>query len=109
MNIETYAETYRTHDIVYANHHHHDRNNQEKNTILKQLQAILENGTQAKVWQVDHPHITTLLIYAGVHGATDDIIVSSHSNREVFIHAVIANCLRMVDIVDDDTLQNHSC
>ncbi|CAM3823435.1 TetR/AcrR family transcriptional regulator [Xenorhabdus thuongxuanensis] len=108
VSIEIYVETYRTHDIVYTNHHHHNRNNQEKNTILEQLQTILESGTQAKAWQVDQPRITALLIYAGVHGATDDVIVSSQSNREVFIKAVIANCLRMVAIVDDSTLCSHS-
>lgn len=46
-NIETYAATYRTHDIVYANHHHHDRANADKNAILEQLGAILDGGAPA--------------------------------------------------------------
>lgn len=97
-SIEAYADTYRLHDIVYTNHHHHDRSNREKNAILEQLQVILENGNQAGVWRVAEPRITSLLIYAGVHGATDEIIASPETDREHFIRVVLADCLRMVGV-----------
>ncbi|ASA54882.1 TetR/AcrR family transcriptional regulator [Vibrio gazogenes] len=97
-SIEAYADTYRLHDIVYTNHHHHNRSNQEKNAILAQLQLILENGTRVGVWQIAEPRITSLLIYAGVHGVTDDIIASPETDREHFIRAVLADCLRMVGV-----------
>ena len=54
-NIETYAATYRTHDIVYTNHHHHDRANADKNAILDQLGAILDGGARAGTWRLAHP------------------------------------------------------
>ncbi len=97
-NIEAYADTYRLHDIVYTNHHHHNRTNREKNAILEQLQAILESGTRTGVWYVAEPRITSLLIYAGVHGATDDIIASPEADRQSFIRVVLADCLRMVGV-----------
>lgn len=97
-SIEAYADTYRLHDIVYTNHHHHNRTNREKNAILEQLQVILENGTRVGVWQVAEPRITSLLIYAGVHGATDDIIAYPETDREHFIRVVLADCLRMVGV-----------
>lgn len=97
-SIEAYADTYHLHDIVYTNHHHHNRTNLEKNAILEQLQVILENGTRVGVWQIAEPRITSLLIYAGVHGATDDIIASPETDREHFIRVVLADCLRMVGV-----------
>ncbi|CAB3767983.1 TetR family transcriptional regulator [Burkholderia sp. MSh2] len=100
-SIEAYVDTYRTHDIVYTNHHHHDRNNPEKNAILDQLQAILEGGTHAQTWTLAQPRITALLIYAGVHGATDEAIVGRTTDRAGFARDVIAVCLRMVGVTDD--------
>ncbi|WP_185730910.1 TetR/AcrR family transcriptional regulator [Burkholderia cepacia] len=97
-NIETYAATYRTHDIVYANHHHHDRANADKNAILEQLGAILDGGAQAGTWRLAHPQVTALLIYAGVHGATDHIIAAPETDRAAFVDAVVDDCLRMLGV-----------
>ncbi|WP_334001983.1 TetR/AcrR family transcriptional regulator [Burkholderia cepacia] len=95
-NIETYATTYRTHDIVYANHHHHDRANADKNAILEQLGEILDGGARAGTWRLAHPQVTALLIYAGVHGATDHIIAAPETDRTAFVDAVVDDCLRML-------------
>ncbi|ODQ01578.1 TetR/AcrR family transcriptional regulator [Salinivibrio costicola] len=99
-SIEAYVDTYRLHDIVYTNHHHHNRTNWEKNAILEQLQVILENGTRVGVWQVSEARITSLIIYSGVYGATDDIIASSEIDRDHFISAVLVNCLQMVGVLE---------
>ncbi|AOI39936.1 TetR/AcrR family transcriptional regulator [Burkholderia oklahomensis] len=99
-SIEAYVETYRTHDIVYINHHHHARNNREKNAILDQLQGILSCGEQAGVWQLTQPRIAALLIYAGVHGATDDVIAAQETDYAEFVRSVTAVCLRMVGVAD---------
>lgn len=100
-SIEAYAETYRTHDIVYINHHHHARNNREKNAILDQLQGILSGGAKAGVWRLTQPRITALLIYAGVHGATDDAIAAREADYSEFARAVTAVCLQMVGVADE--------
>lgn len=100
VSIEAYVETYRAHDIVYTNHHHHDRGNREKNAILDQLQRILESGAQAGVWQLEQPRITALLIYAGVHGATDDVIAAHKTDCTEFVDAVTSACLRMAGVTD---------
>lgn len=97
-NVATYVATYRTHDIVYTNHHHHDRANPARNAILDQLTGILEGGAAAGVWSLDAPRITALLIYSGVHGATDDLIVSPDLDSTQFAQQVSANCLRMLGV-----------
>ncbi|WP_112194562.1 TetR/AcrR family transcriptional regulator [Pseudomonas sp. LG1E9] len=95
-NIETYVKTYRIHDIVYVNHHHHDRANGSKNAILEQLLAIIEGGKLAGNWAPEHPNVVALLIYAGVHGATDHIIAANTEGFAPFAHAVADACLLML-------------
>jgi len=95
-SVQTYADTYRTHDIVYSNHHHHDRQNRDKNAILEQLLGILEGGRAADVWALPQPRITALLIYSGVHGVTDDAIAARLEDCSAFSQAVADDCLRML-------------
>ncbi|MBR8656625.1 TetR/AcrR family transcriptional regulator [Achromobacter sp. Marseille-Q0513] len=101
-SVETYVETYRTHDIVYANHHHHDRANADRNAILDQLQGIVEHGMTAGAWTTDQPRVVSLLIYSGVHGATDDIIAARPADCAAFARAVADSCMRMLDAPKSD-------
>lgn len=95
-SVQTYADTYRTHDIVYSNHHHHDRQNRDKNAILDQLAGILEGGKAAGLWALPQPRITALLIYSGVHGVTDDAIAAQLKDCSDFARNVAEDCLRML-------------
>lgn len=95
-SVQTYADTYRTHDIVYGNHHHHDRQNREKNAILDQLLGILQGGKAAGLWPLPQPRITALLIYSGVHGVTDDAIAARLEDCSDFARSVSEDCLRML-------------
>ncbi|KLD75354.1 TetR/AcrR family transcriptional regulator [Xanthomonas hyacinthi] len=97
-NVETYVKTYRTHDIVYTNHHHHDRSNQAKNAILDQLLEIIEGGRSAGIWAPEEPRIVALLIYSGVHGATDDVIAAKTKDCAPFARRVSEACLRMLTL-----------
>jgi AcrR family transcriptional regulator len=95
-SIQTYVDTYRTHDIVYGNHHHHDRQNRDKNAILDQLLGILEGGKAAGLWALPQPRITALLIYSGVHGVADDAIAAKLKDCADFARSVAEDCLRML-------------
>ncbi|CAB3628266.1 TetR family transcriptional regulator [Achromobacter marplatensis] len=95
-SIQTYVDTYRTHDIVYGNHHHHDRQNRDKNAILDQLLGILEGGKTAALWALPQPRITALLIYSGVHGVADDAIAAKLKDCTDFARSVSDDCLRML-------------
>lgn len=95
-NVETYVDTYRIHDIVYTNHHHHDRSNQDKNAILEQLLGIIEGGISAGLWAPAQPRVVALLIYSGVHGATDDVIAAQTNNCTPFADSVADACLHML-------------
>lgn len=95
-NIEIYVRTHAVHDVVFARHHHHQRGNAERNAIQQQLLSILETGMTAGLWQLPSPQVTASLIYAGVHGATDDLIAAPAQDADAFISAVVGDCLRMV-------------
>ncbi len=97
-NIELYVRTHALHDVVYANHHHHQRGNADRNAIQQQLLAILDAGIADGLWQLPAPQVTASLIYAGVHGATDDLIAAPAQDAEAFIGAVVDDCLRMVGV-----------
>lgn len=97
-SVDTYLATYRIHDIVYTNHHHHDRDNPDKGAILTQLQGILEGGQQAGTWSLSHPGIVASLIYAGVHGATDDVIAARQGDSQALADVIIQSCLRMLGV-----------
>ncbi|GAB6261663.1 TetR/AcrR family transcriptional regulator [Photobacterium sp. R1] len=93
-SVLVYVETYRTHDIVYT--HHHDRTNPERNALLTQLEGILQGGMQAGLWTLEQPRITALMIYHGVHGATDEAIALNPENYESYARDVTSVCLRLV-------------
>lgn len=95
-SITVYVETYKVHDVVYINHHHHDRSNQAKNAILDQLLAIIESGMDAGLWAPANPRIVGLLIYSGVHGATDEIISAQATDSLPFARAVADACMRLL-------------
>lgn len=99
-SVQTYADTYRTHDIVYSNHHHHDRQNRDKNAILEQLLEILEGGKAAGLWPLPQPRITALMIYSGVHGVTDDAISANLKDCTDFARSVSDDCLRMLGVTE---------
>ncbi|SUA92478.1 TetR/AcrR family transcriptional regulator [Pandoraea pulmonicola] len=96
--MQTYVATHRTHDMVYASHHHYDRTNAERNAILEQLTDILTQGEAAGAWRSSPPRVLALILYSGVHGATDELIGMPRHRHEAFIDAVTQACLRMVDV-----------
>lgn len=95
-NIATYLKTFAIHDIVYTNHHHHDRSNKARNDILDQLQGILEGGRAAGAWALPQPRISALMIYAAVHGVSDDAIVERLDDCTAFAKSVADACLAML-------------
>lgn len=102
-NVETYVKSYRLHDMVYTNHHHHDRDNEEKSAILDQLLEIIEGGCSGGIWRVEQPRTVALLIYSGVHGATDDIIPHAAKDCSKFARDISEACMRMLpDVVNSD-------
>lgn len=95
-NVATYLRTYRVHDIVFTHQHHHAREGHTGNDVVRQLQGILQAGAEAGAWRVDNPRMMSLLIYAGVHCATDDAILSKLPDPTDFARGIADAYLRML-------------
>ncbi|MDT9645639.1 TetR/AcrR family transcriptional regulator, partial [Pseudomonas sp. JV245A] len=44
------------------------------------------------------PGVIASLIYAGVHGATDDVIAAGEDDGRVLAEAIVQACLRMLGL-----------
>ncbi|MGG4605146.1 TetR/AcrR family transcriptional regulator [Paenalcaligenes sp. Me131] len=97
-SVLTYAQSFRTHDMVYGGHHHHERDNAEKNAILTQLEHILQQGAQDKAWYCPNPAIVALLLYSGVHGATDALIAEPEQDHQRYARELADTCLRLLPL-----------
>ncbi|RBL79781.1 TetR/AcrR family transcriptional regulator [Streptomyces cavourensis] len=97
-NVTTYLRTYRVHDIVFTHTHHHAREGHTENDVIRQLKGILEAGMRAGAWKLDNPRMTALLIYAGVHCATDDAILARLSDVTDFATDIADAYLRMLGV-----------
>ena len=102
-SVVTYVDTFRLHDIVYTNHHHHDRSNPARNAILDQLLGIIEGGMAAGLWAPENPRVVALLIYSGVHGATDEVIANQSKDCTAFAQAITASCLHMLGVFPESS------
>lgn len=98
-SVNGYVATYQVHDVVYTSHHHHNRKNQDKNAIVDQLLSIIEGGIDAGLWVPAQPRLVALLIYSGVHGATDDIIGHHIPDSMAFAENLADACLCMLQPV----------
>ncbi len=94
--IDSYAKTYKEHDMVFSNHHHHYRENPDKTTFLQGLIRILEQGKQQGVWLFDDAATMALLIYSAVHGVTDAVIVAEVEDCSTFAQSVSDSFLKML-------------
>lgn len=97
-NVATYLRTYRVHDIVFTHQHHHAREGHTGNDVVRQLHGILQAGAEAGAWRVENPRMMSLLIYAGVHCATDDAILSKLPDSTDFARGVADAYLRMLGV-----------
>lgn len=95
-SVRTYAQSFRTHDMVYGGHHHHERDNAEKNAILMQLEHILKQGEQHQAWYCPNPSMVALLLYSGVHGATDALIAAPEQDQDSYARELADTCLRLL-------------
>lgn len=79
--VATYLEGMALHDALYHDHHYHTRGNQDRDAVLDQILTILNQGAAAGAWQLANPHLTAILMYHGMHGAVDDVMVNPNADR----------------------------
>lgn len=73
--VDAYFAGMELHDALYHDHHYHTRGNEDRDSVLEQIQTILEDGIAAGCWRLDNPRLTAIVMYHGMHGAVDDAMV----------------------------------
>lgn len=75
VSIDIYVVIYCMYDIVYMNYYYYDCENVDKNVIFEQFGVIFDGGVWVGMWWFVYLQVIVLLIYVGVYGVIDYIIV----------------------------------
>ena len=94
-NVATYLRTY---CATSCSRTSITREGHTGNDVVRQLHGILQAGAEAGAWRVDNPRMMSLLIYAGVHCATDDAILSKLPDPTDFARGIADAYLRMLGV-----------
>lgn len=74
--VAAYLDSMAVHDALYHDHHYHTRGNADRDAVLDQVMTLLEHGIATGAWQLEDPRLTAMLMYHGMHGAVDNLVVS---------------------------------
>jgi len=74
--VAAYLDSMAAHDALYHDHHSPTRGNQDRDAVLDQVLALLNEGVALGAWQLDNPRLTAMLMYHGMHGAVDNLVVN---------------------------------
>jgi AcrR family transcriptional regulator len=80
--VGTYLANYELHDVVFHDFPHSQRQSQEKDDVIAQLIALLEDGRKAGVWAFPDARSAALIVFDGMHAVVDDTIVSGLRDPE---------------------------
>lgn len=94
--VATYFESMELHDALYHDHHYHTRGNQDRDAVLEQILTILNDGAAAGAWRLENPHLTAILMYHGMHGAVDDVMVNPDADRQGLGPALAQEFMRLL-------------
>ena len=94
--VAAYLQGMDLHDMLYHDHHYHTRGNRDRDAVLSQILAILSAGQGAGSWRSDDLHLTAILMYHGMHGAVDNIVVSDPLQAEQLAEALTRQFMHLL-------------
>lgn len=94
--VAAYLQGMELHDMLYHDHHYHTRGNRDRDAVLHQIVTILNQGQEAGHWYSDDLQLTAILIYHGMHGAVDNIVVSDQQQAEQLGEALTQQFMRLL-------------
>lgn len=80
--VGTYLANVELHDVVFHDFPHHQRQSQEKDDVIAQIVAVLEDGRKAGVWTFPDARSAALIVFDGMHAVADDAIVAGTRDPE---------------------------
>lgn len=80
--VGTYLANVELHDVVFHDFPHSQRQSQEKDDVVAQIVAVLEDGRKAGVWVFPDARSAALIVFDGMHAVVDDAVVSGTRDPE---------------------------
>ncbi|PAY11078.1 MULTISPECIES: TetR/AcrR family transcriptional regulator [Bradyrhizobium] len=80
--VGTYLANVELHDVVFHDFPHHQRQSQEKDDVIAQIVAVLEDGRKAGVWTFPDARSAALIVFDGMHAVADDAIIAGMRDPE---------------------------
>ncbi|MDH2385105.1 TetR/AcrR family transcriptional regulator [Bradyrhizobium sp. CER78] len=80
--VGTYLANVELHDVVFHDFPHHQRQSQEKDDVIAQIVAVLEDGRKAGVWTFPDARSAALIVFDGMHAVADDAIIAGTRDPE---------------------------
>ncbi|MGJ4854429.1 TetR/AcrR family transcriptional regulator [Labrys sp. La1] len=74
--VAAYLANFQLHDVVFHDFPHSQRQSREKDAVIAQLVALLDEGRAAGIWTVPHSRAVALVLFDGMHGVVDDAIAA---------------------------------
>lgn len=94
--VETYLANYELHDVVFHDFTHSRRQSAEKDGVIAQLAALLEEGEKADVWRIPDSRAVALIVFDGMHGVVDDAIASGRRDSEPLVRLLASLFTRLL-------------
>lgn len=94
--IDAYLDDHQLHDVVFHDHRPDQRQMKGDNPLLGDLSRLLAAGTKAGAWSVDHPDLTAIVLFNGLHGAVDHAIERGVRDGSELAATLAALFLRML-------------
>ncbi|QEN87696.1 TetR/AcrR family transcriptional regulator [Labrys sp. KNU-23] len=80
--VAAYLANFRLHDVVFHDFPHSQRQSHEKDAVIAQLVALLDEGRAAGAWAVPQCRTVALILFDGMHGVVDDAIAAGEHTPE---------------------------
>jgi AcrR family transcriptional regulator len=81
--VEAYFDMRALHDVVFHGAEMPLREAMGDVPVVRDLAELLAAGTAAGVWTVDDPRSVSVVMFHGLHGATDEAIVTGRNPSEI--------------------------
>ena len=101
-SITGYLDAVPLHDVVFHEFHPHAREQHNDNLVADHLAALLADGAADGAWSVDHPRLTAVFLFAGIHGIVDDALLAPPPiDRKRLIRKAQEICFKAVGLAAD--------
>lgn len=100
--VAAYVAGYQLHDVVFHEFRHSNRNAKDKEIVIAQLAALLEEGVAAGAWSLPDVRAAAIVVFDGMHGVVDDAIAAGQHDPQAIYRRLAILLERIISPRTDD-------